>query len=49
MEGPLVATGIIMALDKDTGKILWRFNVGSKVGVGGPSIGNGICLYQLDI
>lgn len=39
---PLVANGIIMALDKDTGKKLWEFRVGAPVGVGGPSVGNGM-------
>jgi alcohol dehydrogenase (cytochrome c) len=39
---PLVANGIIMALDKQTGKKLWEFRVGSPVGVGGPSAGNGM-------
>ena len=33
-----------MALDADTGKTLWEFNVGSPVGIGGPSIGNGMLL-----
>lgn len=42
IEGPLQSTGIIMALDSNTGKILWQFNVGSKIGVGGPSIGDGM-------
>jgi hypothetical protein len=37
-------TGIIMALDSDTGKILWQFNVGYKIDVGGPSIGHGMLL-----
>jgi alcohol dehydrogenase (cytochrome c) len=39
---PLVANGMIMALDKQTGKKLWEFRVGSPVGVGGPSAGNGM-------
>jgi outer membrane protein assembly factor BamB len=33
-----------MALDSDTGKILWQFNVGYKIDVGGPSIGHGMLL-----
>lgn len=41
---PLISTGILMALDADTGKTLWQFNVGSMVGIGGPSIGNGLLL-----
>lgn len=39
---PLVANGMIMALDKQTGKKLWEFSVGSPVGVEGPSAGNGM-------
>jgi outer membrane protein assembly factor BamB len=39
---PLNPSGIIFALDKDTGKKLWEFNVGAPVGVGGPSIGHGM-------
>jgi len=40
-ETPQISTGILMALDADTGNELWEFNVGSQVGIGGPSIGNG--------
>ena len=43
-DSPLIPSGILMALDADTGKTLWEFNVGSPVGIGGPSIGNGILL-----
>lgn len=39
---PLYPSGIIFALDKDTGKKLWEFNVGAPIGVGGPSIGHGM-------
>jgi alcohol dehydrogenase (cytochrome c) len=42
IDSPLAQTGIVMALDKDTGKILWTFNVGAAVGIGGPSVGNGM-------
>lgn len=35
-------SGIVFALDKNTGKKLWDFNVGAPVGVGGPSIGHGM-------
>jgi glucose dehydrogenase len=42
LKSPLSQSGIIMALDKDTGKVLWQFNVGSIAGIGGPSIGNGM-------
>jgi alcohol dehydrogenase (cytochrome c) len=48
-EGPIAPTGMIMALDKDTGKILWTFNVGSEIGVGGPSIGNGMLFVPTGI
>ena len=41
---PLYPSGIIFALDKDTGKKLWEFNVGAPIGVGGPSIGHGMLL-----
>ncbi|MFB3764575.1 MAG: PQQ-binding-like beta-propeller repeat protein [Methanotrichaceae archaeon] len=43
-ESPQISTGILMALDADTGKELWEFNVGAPVGIGGPSIGNGMLL-----
>ena len=41
-SAPLVPSGIIFALDKDTGKKLWEFNVGTPIGIGGPSVGNGM-------
>jgi outer membrane protein assembly factor BamB len=37
---PLNPSGIIMALDKDTGKKIWEFNIGAPVGIGEPSIGH---------
>jgi alcohol dehydrogenase (cytochrome c) len=40
-QTPLISSGIIMALDKDTGKTLWQYNVGAPIGIGGPSIGHG--------
>jgi alcohol dehydrogenase (cytochrome c) len=39
---PLISSGIIMALDKETGEKLWEFNVGAPIGIGGPSIGHGM-------
>jgi len=39
---PLNPSGIIFALDTDTGKKLWEFNVGAPLGIGGPSIGHGM-------
>ncbi len=44
LETPIEPSGIIMALDKDTGKVLWEFNVGSPIGIGGPSMGHGMLL-----
>ncbi|HZD36506.1 MAG TPA: PQQ-binding-like beta-propeller repeat protein, partial [Nitrososphaeraceae archaeon] len=41
---PITPSGIIIALDKDSGNKLWEFNVGSPIGIGGPSIGNGMLL-----
>jgi outer membrane protein assembly factor BamB len=42
IEDANVIPGIIVALDKDTGKKIWEFNVGAPVGIGGPSIGHGM-------
>ena len=39
---PLIPSGIIMALNKETGDKLWEFNVGAPIGTGGPSIGHGM-------
>lgn len=39
---PLISSGIILALDKDTGKTLWQFSVGAPIGIGGPSTGHGM-------
>jgi glucose dehydrogenase len=44
-QTPLISSGIIMALDKDTGKTLWQYNVGAPIGIGGPSIGHGGMLF----
>jgi outer membrane protein assembly factor BamB len=44
VDTPLIPSGILVALDADTGKLLWQFNVGAPVGLGGPSIGNGLLL-----
>lgn len=43
-DSPLISSGILLALDADTGKKLWEFNVGAPVGIGGPSIGDGMLL-----
>ena len=42
VESKLKPSGIFFALDKDTGKKLWEFNVGGPIGVGGPSVGDGM-------
>jgi alcohol dehydrogenase (cytochrome c) len=34
--------GIILAMDKANGHILWQAQVGAPVGIGGPSIGQGL-------
>ena len=43
----LLPSGIIMALDKNTGKTLWQFNVGAPIGIGGPSIGHGMLFVPI--
>lgn len=35
-------SGVILALDKETGKKLWEYNVNASIGQVGPSIGNGV-------
>jgi alcohol dehydrogenase (cytochrome c) len=44
LDTPQIPSGILIALDADTGKLLWEFNVGAPVGIGGPSVGNGMLL-----
>jgi len=44
---PLVPSGMLTALDADTGKLLWEFNIGGQCGIGGPSIGNGYLLVPV--
>ena len=41
-SSPSIPSGIIFALDKDTGKQLWQFTIGTPPGIGGPSTGNGM-------
>jgi len=43
-DTPLISSGIIRAFDAETGKELWEFNVGAPIGIGGPSMGDGILL-----
>ncbi|MGA7693148.1 MAG: PQQ-binding-like beta-propeller repeat protein, partial [Nitrososphaeraceae archaeon] len=35
-------SGVILALDKQTGKKLWEFDVNAAIGQVGPSIGDGM-------
>lgn len=42
VETILKPSSIFVALDKDTGKLLWQFNVGGPLGVGGASTGDGM-------
>ncbi len=46
---PLNVTGIIKALDKNTGQVLWQKDtrVPGPIGIGGPSIGNGMLLVPI--
>jgi alcohol dehydrogenase (cytochrome c) len=46
---PLISSGILLALEANTGKTLWAFNLGAPCGVGGPSIGNGMLLVPTGI
>ena len=46
---PLISSGILLALDADTGETLWGFNLGAPCGIGGPSIGNGMLLVPTGI
>ncbi|MCE5338314.1 MAG: PQQ-binding-like beta-propeller repeat protein [Methanomicrobiaceae archaeon] len=43
-SSPVTPSGILLALDKDTGDVLWQANVGAQVCIGGPSIGQGMLL-----
>jgi outer membrane protein assembly factor BamB len=43
-ETRLIVSGIPRAFDAETGKELWEFNVGAPIGIGGPSIGDGMLL-----
>jgi len=44
VTSPLLSSGMIMALDANNGNLLWQYNCGAQVAVGGPSIGNGYLL-----
>ncbi len=43
-----VRTGVILALDKETGERLWEHNVNATIGPVGPSIGNGMLYVPTD-
>jgi alcohol dehydrogenase (cytochrome c) len=44
---PLTPSGMLTALDSDTGKLLWEYNLGGQCGIGGPSIGNGYLIVPV--
>ena len=48
-DTPIQPSGIILAIDKDTGENLWEFNVGAPIGIGGPSVGNGMLLVSTGV
>ncbi|HET8689166.1 MAG TPA: PQQ-binding-like beta-propeller repeat protein, partial [Methanosarcina sp.] len=35
-------TGLILALDSDTGQEIWKAALAGQIGVGGPSVGDGM-------
>jgi alcohol dehydrogenase (cytochrome c) len=41
-------SGVILALDKETGKKLWEYNVNAAIGQVGPSTGNGTLFVPTD-
>jgi alcohol dehydrogenase (cytochrome c) len=41
-------SGVILALDKETGQKLWEYNVNAQIGQVGPSIGNGLLFVPTD-
>lgn len=43
-KSPLLPSGILMALDAQTGQTIWEFNMGAPITLGGPSIGNGMLI-----
>ena len=42
------SSGVILALDKETGEKLWEYNVNASIGQVGPSIGNGMLFVPTD-
>jgi len=43
-----IRSGVILALDKETGQKLWEYNVNAQIGEVGPSIGNGLLFVPTD-
>jgi alcohol dehydrogenase (cytochrome c) len=39
-----IRTGVILALDIRSGQLMWKSTVPGPIGVGGPSIGDGMLL-----
>ena len=42
------SSGVILALDQETGEKLWEYNVNASIGAVGPSIGNGMLFVPTD-
>jgi alcohol dehydrogenase (cytochrome c) len=42
------SSGVILALDQETGKKIWEYNVNASIGAVGPSIGNGMLFVPTD-
>ncbi len=43
-DTPLMPSGVLMALDAGNGSTLWQADVGAPIGIGGPSIGQGMLI-----
>jgi outer membrane protein assembly factor BamB len=44
----ITSSGIILALDKETGQKLWEYEVNAQIGQVGPSVGNGMLFVPTD-
>jgi alcohol dehydrogenase (cytochrome c) len=42
------SSGVILALDQETGEKIWEYNVNASIGAVGPSIGNGMLFVPTD-
>jgi alcohol dehydrogenase (cytochrome c) len=42
------SSGMILALDQETGEKIWEYNVNASIGAVGPSIGNGMLFVPTD-